>query len=292
MSHKYLSALEARLAYFESFIQKLKNASSEQRDILLAEIVLEDHLVTKSSSDREPDSAPAVIADISHTLSLRPGPGGTQQFHGPTSIYVSPDATNSPDYRYERPSHLYGSIDPAAPSMDGFAILRLASALGIDEALVQNSLPLFFLHQYPLCMFVYREAFLSDYYSNTYGGRYWSYPLVYAMCALGAPHSERKEIRSKTLLLAKCAWEIVLTHCLTRPGPTTIQALLCLAFHEIGQGNASQGWLFSGMAFRMGQDIGFHQDPSQWLLQDHSIAAPEDILIRRRIYWGSYLADK
>jgi hypothetical protein len=222
VSHKYLSALEARLAYFESFIQKLKNASQEQRDILLTEIILDDHFVAKSSSNLEPDLAPAVTADISHTLSLRPGPGGTQQFHGPTSIYVSPDAKKSPDYRYERSLPSYGCIDPAVPSMDGFAILRLASVLEVDESLVQDSLPLFLLHQYPLCMFVYREAFLSDYFSNTYGGRYWSYPSVHAMCALGAPHSDRKEVRSKTLLLARCAWEIVLTYCLTRPGPTTI----------------------------------------------------------------------
>ena len=112
------------------------------------------------------------------------------------------------------------------------------------------------------------------------------------MCALGAPHSSNAEIRAKNQVLARSAQELIISHCLTTPSPTTIQALLCLAFHEVGQGNASQGWLFSGMAFRMGQDIGFHQDPTRWILQDRSIVTPEDIEIRRRIYWGSYVADK
>ncbi|KAF2259043.1 hypothetical protein CC78DRAFT_83858 [Lojkania enalia] len=141
-------------------------------------------------------------------------------------------------------------------------------------------------------MFIYREAFVLDFYENKHGGRYWSFPLVYAMCALGAPHSKDQNIREKSPILAKCAQEILITHCLSRPCPTTIQALLCLASHEVGQGNASQGWLFSGMAFRMGEDLGFHQDPSGWISQDNSIITPEDIEIRRRIYWGSYTADK
>lgn len=42
----------------------------------------------------------------------------------------------------------------------------------------------------------------------------------------------------------------------------------------------------------MGQDLGFHQDPTRWISHDDSIITPEDIEIRRRIYWGSYVADK
>jgi hypothetical protein len=46
------------------------------------------------------------------------------------------------------------------------------------------------------------------------------------------------------------------------------------------------------MAFRMGQDLGFHRDPRLWVFKDHSILTPSNIEIRRRIYWGCYLADK
>lgn len=42
----------------------------------------------------------------------------------------------------------------------------------------------------------------------------------------------------------------------------------------------------------MAQDLGFQRDPNHWVMQDVSINSPEDIEIRRRIYWGCYLSDK
>jgi hypothetical protein len=46
------------------------------------------------------------------------------------------------------------------------------------------------------------------------------------------------------------------------------------------------------MAFRMGQDLGFQQDPRHWISKDESLETPQDIEIRRRIYWGCYTLDK
>ncbi|EXJ78727.1 hypothetical protein A1O1_09129 [Capronia coronata CBS 617.96] len=164
--------------------------------------------------------------------------------------------------------------------------------MGIDDALINTSLSLFFLHQYPQYMFVYREAFLADYLGHTHGGKYWSFPLVCAICALGAAHSKDPKVRERTSILAKCAQEIIVTHGLASPQPTSVQALLCLAFHELGQGNSTLGWMLSGMAFRMAQGLGFHQDPSKWVISDQTITTTYDIEIRRRIYWGCYVADK
>lgn len=124
--------------------------------------------------------------------------------------------------------------------------MRLARAMGIDEPLVNACLPLFFRHQYPQFMFIYREAFLADYFNQARGGKYWSLPLFYAVCALGVHHSEETHVRSQNHLLARCAQEIIFTHELTRPQPATVQVLLCLAFHELGQDNSSLGWTFSG----------------------------------------------
>lgn len=122
----------------------------------------------------------------------------------------------------------------------------MASAMGITDVIIKESIPLFFIHQYPQHMYIYREAFLGDYFENRHGGKYWSFPLVYAVAALGAAHSENEMMRSKTTVLAKCAYEILITDELARPSPTTIQALLCLAFHELGQGNSSLGWTYAG----------------------------------------------
>lgn len=247
----------------------MKNASNEERDRLLAGVVLDDHLETQPDTEQaEPEhTSPAGSSETAsspHAIALRSGPGGTLQFHGPTSIYFDGDHGVS-SRAYENPGFLQRDAESRASS--AFSILRLASVLGINDSVVQETLPLFFVHQYPQFMFIYREAFLSDYYDNSHGGRYWSYPLLYSMCALGAPHSPDSNVQAKATLLARCAREIVMTHCLTRPSPTTIQALLCLAFHEVGQGNASQGWLFSGMspsyelAFRVSNYFG---DLQEW----------------------------
>lgn len=197
----------------------------------------------------------------------------------------------------------------AVSTAHAWSDLRLASALGIDSALINESLTLFFTHQYPQFMFVYREAFLADYFRFEHGGKYWSFSLLYSLSALGAVHSSSPRTRKKAFLLAKCAEEIIISHELSQPAFTTVQALLCLAFHELGQGNSSKGWLFSGkrlpvawllcskpcfsgMAFRMGQDLGFQRDPRRWVSKDHSILTASDFEIRRRNYWGCYLADK
>jgi Fungal specific transcription factor domain len=119
--------------------------------------------------------------------------------------------------------------------------------LGIDQSSINTCLPLFFVYQYPQFMFIYREAFLSDYFDNAYGGKYWSFPLVYALCALGAVHSDNESIRAKARVFAQCAREITISTELGKSSLSTMQTLLCLAFHELGQGSASQGWLFAGM---------------------------------------------
>lgn len=180
----------------------------------------------------------------------------------------------------------------SVPRPETWYSMRLGFTFGIDDSIIQPCLRLFFIHEYPRCMFIYREAFLEDYFRHTEDGKYWSYPLVYAVCALGASRSEDANIRLKATLLANCAQEAIFTNCLSSPNITTIQALLCLALHELGQGSSSLGWLFSGMAFRMGQELGFHQDPRTWIASDRSIGTEVDIEIRRRVYWGCYVADK
>ncbi|KAK7417452.1 hypothetical protein QQX98_004572 [Neonectria punicea] len=46
------------------------------------------------------------------------------------------------------------------------------------------------------------------------------------------------------------------------------------------------------IAFRMAQDLGFQKDPKHWVDHDSSLVTPEDLEVRRRIYWGCYTSDK
>ena len=70
----------------------------------------------------------------------------------------------------------------------------------------------------------------------------------------------------------------------------TIQTLLLLSAQECGRGNRTQAWLYSGMAFRLLDDLGISIDsrkyPGAAQLND------EDIEIRNRLFWSCYLWDK
>ena len=71
----------------------------------------------------------------------------------------------------------------------------------------------------------------------------------------------------------------------------TIQALLQQSAREIVFGRSSQGWLYSGMAFRMAFDMGIHL-PSDKLQTFVKTLSPEDIEIRKRLFWSCYTWDK
>lgn len=124
--------------------------------------------------------------------------------------------------------------------------LRVSQNLRIDDGVLKTALSLFFLYQYPQFMFIYREAFLEDYHENLHDGKYWSYPLLYAMCALGVRTSPDPTIKEKGDLLSHCAETIVMSQALGRPHITVAQTLLCLAFYEFGSGNHSKGWSLAG----------------------------------------------
>lgn len=70
----------------------------------------------------------------------------------------------------------------------------------------------------------------------------------------------------------------------------TVQTLLLLSAQECSAGNQTQAWLYSGMAFRLIEDMGitFTADGghSELNLED------EDVEIRQRLFWSCYFWDK
>lgn len=158
-------------------------------------------------------------------------------FHGPTSIYQE---DVSLDKEQTTSVCSFQTDLREAPS------LRVPHTLRIEDGILNEALSVFFLYQYPQFTFIHREAFLSDYHKNTHEGKYWSYPLLYSICALGARASLDMRIRDKGDVLSHCAETIIMTHTLSQPHITVAQALLCLAFYELGAGNHSKGWMLAG----------------------------------------------
>ena len=71
----------------------------------------------------------------------------------------------------------------------------------------------------------------------------------------------------------------------------TIQALLQQSAREVVFGRSSQAWTFAGVAFRMALDMGIHL-PSDRLQSFVKSLTPEDIEVRKRLFWGCYSWDK
>lgn len=120
----------------------------------------------------------------------------------------------------------------------------------MTDEVINKTTSLFHRYQYSQCMFINYEVFLDDYHRNTYGGRYWSYHLLYSICALGARLSPEVEVREKGDLLSQAAREMLDHHGIQHPDITGIQAYLCLGFYELGRGNHSKGWMYSGTFLR------------------------------------------
>lgn len=70
----------------------------------------------------------------------------------------------------------------------------------------------------------------------------------------------------------------------------TVQALLLLSAQQCGCGNRTQAWLYSGMAFRMIDDMGLCIDGKRHVDAGHF--SPEDIEVRNRLFWSCYFWDK
>ncbi|RDA95180.1 hypothetical protein CP533_1893 [Ophiocordyceps camponoti-saundersi (nom. inval.)] len=74
-----------------------------------------------------------------------------------------------------------------------------------------------------------------------------------------------------------------------KPRLATVQALALMSVREAGCARESKGWVYSGMSFRMAQDLGLNLDigaASSQLLSDDEIDA------RKITFWGCFFFDK
>lgn len=136
-------------------------------------------------------------------------------------------------------------------------------------------------------MYIYRKWFLRDYDAGD--GPYYSDPLMFAICAVGALLSLDPADRQLSSTFAKEA-EVMVLQSLELPDITILQALMTLGYLEIGQGRSSKGWLYCGMAFRLTHEMGLHLDPNNWTTSKTESSVDREIL--RRVYWAVFIADK
>ncbi|ETS87475.1 hypothetical protein PFICI_01303 [Pestalotiopsis fici W106-1] len=275
ISRDYVASLESRVAKLETFLAQLKKAPREQRDSLIDSInFLDDSADYSANAGQKSHQMGAAVHDPAKAV-LRQEDEGSLTYHGPTSIYNGALASSS-DNNAQATSMI--------PS-------PLVHPLDSGEGITNQCIGLFFHWQYSQFMFIDREAFIMDYQRRSFDSQFCSSALINAVCSIGALMSTDPDIRQRASHYSQQAINMVMSHGLVTPHTTSVQTLLCCAFYEIGAGNLSKGWLFSGMAFRMGHDLGFQRDPETWTDR----TATEQAVVReyrRRIYWGCYVSDK
>ncbi|CAI4056796.1 hypothetical protein N7582_000706 [Saccharomyces uvarum] len=286
----YVKALENYAAHLENSLVRMKetNNSDDRQDIL--DSVSLNGLLQRST----PQETEAPVPSSSDSIENR-----TPQFYNDQTISrgsAFPDdslAITSNQYHQE-----VNEEDSSAPS-DKYRTLARSPFIIL-------SLSLFFKWLYPShYFFVYREALLSAFFQDKNSKSYYcSEELIYAIVALGSKITNKSdELYRNSVKYYGISKEIVLKkvfrtrYCSSGKVESSssklalIQSLLCLAFYDMGRGENSSAWYFSGLAFRIVHEIGLQLNPAALSDAYEGDLTQMDIEVRVRIYWGCYLVD-
>ncbi|KAH8889868.1 hypothetical protein GQ53DRAFT_782984 [Thozetella sp. PMI_491] len=170
-----------------------------------------------------------------------------------------------------------------------------------DTQLVIHLINMYFAWHYPYFTTLSKTLFYRDFLKGKRGQSrhsvHCSSLLVNAMLALGCHFTsvegaygiegdsrtkgDRFFAEAKRLIIENDEYE--------KPRLTTVQALALMSVREAGCGREAKGWVYSGMSFRMAQDVGLNLETGgigKDSLTDQEVDA------RRVTFWGCFLFDK
>jgi len=115
--------------------------------------------------------------------------------------------------------------------------------------------------------------------------------LFNAVLAQGTRYSDRPEAPKLCQYFAQRALDSLAIEINKGSSIPLIQGLLILSARECACGRSAQGWLYSGMAFRMMQDMGIHIHPRK-LSHLAGQFSEEELALRQQVFWSCYTWDK
>ncbi|KAH8586181.1 nitrogen assimilation transcription factor nirA [Bisporella sp. PMI_857] len=227
--------------------------------------------------------------DVSQYLSV--DDHGQVGVFGLTSTLHNPGQTSVPNVLPIQEIRNQLIANAALERQKEFAIRLLPDIDGVPTSLGMHLLDLHWNRQHHTFLLTYRPAFMRDLVS---GGPYCSKFLLNAIFACASKYSDRVEVRDdpsdprtsgerffrrcQELMLEDPPWE--------RSTIPKLTGLLLLGSTFVARGEISKGWSYTGLAVRMVFDLGLHLDLRK------PGCTPEDIEIRRRVFWGAFLCDK
>ncbi|OLN95754.1 Nitrogen assimilation transcription factor nit-4-like protein 2 [Colletotrichum chlorophyti] len=173
-----------------------------------------------------------------------------------------------------------------------------------DKELIAHLMNMYFNWHYTYFTTLSKTLFYRDFFRGRHGLQtkgtiYCSPLLVNAMLSLGChftsvpgAYGTAGDNRTKgDHFFAEAKRLIVENDEYERPRLTTVQALALMSVREAGCGREAKGWVYSGMAFRMAQDIGLNFDDGG-MSTDKENLGEHAVDARRMTFWGCFLFDK
>jgi hypothetical protein len=173
-----------------------------------------------------------------------------------------------------------------------------------DTEVIVHLINLYFTWHYPYFTTLSKSLFYRDFLLGKPSGTpkrtvYCSSLLVNAMLALGCHFTNspvgcadpNDPATKGDAFFAEAKRLIVENDEYAKPKLTTIQALCLMSVREAGCGREASGWVYSGMGFRMAQDMGLNLD-SGGMTNSKEGMDEQEIDARRITFWGCFLFDK
>jgi hypothetical protein len=302
--------LKTRNSTLQTLIQAILNAAEDDVPALVRKIrtceslddVADDILRQEHGVDEEEDeydeaytttSLPAFETELSGKMGELRLENGSVRFLGGTSnlIYLDPADDNDGNVG----SDAYQQQDD--PLMSWTTVTR-------DTEVIVHLINMYFTWHYPYFTTLSKSLFYRDFLLGKPLGTpkrtiYCSSLLVNAMLALGchftnspAGCADPNDPSTKgDAFFAEAKRLIVENDEYEKPRLTTIQALCLMSVREAGCGREAKGWVYSGMSFRMAQDMGLNLD-SGGMTNHKETMDEQEIDARRVTFWGCFLFDK
>ncbi|KAI0883746.1 fungal-specific transcription factor domain-containing protein [Annulohypoxylon maeteangense] len=296
----YAVSLQNQLQAYKDRIEELRQVKDEDRDALLNEPICTvspnegRSRAFKGNSDvhiplRIDTTTKQGTADAAEMTSV--GTDGRVCFYGKTSLYhidphnFEPDSpeTNH-DTSIEENSHDMTYMPSVYPDFCDTASILAET----PSALLTDLLNTYWTYPHHLHCVLCKPLFLRDLYSS---GPYVTPFLLCAVLTQAARYSTRLDAVEIGQGFAAKALQLLPRDIEKGSSIPTIQGLLVFSARECACGRVSQGWLYSGMAFRMMRDLGIDVSPKKLghLAKQFS---EEDLAIRQQVFWSCYTWDK
>ncbi|KAJ4858036.1 fungal specific transcription factor domain-containing protein [Trichoderma breve] len=303
--------MQERLEALEKTLQRLRNATDLERSKLLEEHFNSDitsHENTNVSGhnalpvvERNTEVCTSADDDLANLLDeTTVTKNGQIDFFGPTSHYhVQREKGVRIPSRLSvsrETDILYSSLTirgmpnaACAPATRPRDDLRSALSPEIPEPLVDELLDVYWCWPHHFHLVLCRKIFMRD---LSISGPFVTVFLLNCTLSQAARFSDRPNAPESSTFFAKKALECLPEELERGSSIPTLQGLLILSARECTYGRTSQGWIYSGMAFRMMRDLGIHIHPH---LLNHRLGGQltADVLaLRQQIFWSCYTWDK